>query len=90
MASPRRLAAILDEKVDEATAKVISITENLVRRDPPLNDLIDACTALFKRYGSVKSVAQELGLPPVIEKLCEAFYFLQKLVPTLVRGAHHT
>ncbi len=57
------LAAILDKKVDETTAKVLSVTENLVRRDLNNKDLIDACTALFKKYGSVKAVCQETGLP---------------------------
>lgn len=57
------LAAILDEKVDETTAKVISISENLVRRDLNRKDLIDACTALYRRYGSVQSVIDETGLP---------------------------
>ncbi|MGH9428159.1 MAG: ParB/RepB/Spo0J family partition protein, partial [Terriglobia bacterium] len=58
------LAAILDERVDETTAKVLSISENLVRRDLNSRDLVDACTALYKRYGSIKSVAEETGLPP--------------------------
>ena len=57
------LAAILEEKVDETQAKIISITENLVRRDLNSKDLIDACTALYKRYGSVKAVCDETGLP---------------------------
>lgn len=57
------LAAILDEKVDETTAKVISISENLVRRDLNRRDLIDACTALFRRYGTIQAVCDETGLP---------------------------
>jgi len=57
------LAAILDEKVDETTAKVISISENLVRRDLNRRDLIDACTALYRRYGTIKAVCEETGLP---------------------------
>jgi|SRR5579863_2467416 ParB family transcriptional regulator, chromosome partitioning protein len=57
------LAAVLDKKVDEMTAKVLSVTENLVRRDLNSKDLIDACTALFKKYGSIKAVCQETGLP---------------------------
>lgn len=57
------LAAILDRHVDETTAKVISVTENLVRRDLNSKDLIDACTALHKKYGSVKAVCEETGLP---------------------------
>src|SRR6266545_552956 len=56
-------AAILDERVDETMAKVLSVTENLVRRDLNSRDLIDACTALYKKYGSIKAVADETGLP---------------------------
>jgi len=57
------LAAILDERVDETTAKVLSISENLVRRDVNPNDYIDACTALYRKYGSIKAVVEETGLP---------------------------
>jgi ParB family transcriptional regulator, chromosome partitioning protein len=57
------LAAILDEKVDETTAKIISISENLVRRDLNRKDLIDACTALYRKYGSIQAVIDETGLP---------------------------
>jgi ParB family chromosome partitioning protein len=57
------LAAILDEKVDETTAKVLSISENLVRRDLNRTDLIDACTSLYKKYGSIQAVCDETGLP---------------------------
>lgn len=57
------LAAIIEERVDEMTAKVLSVTENLVRRDLNKRDLIDVCTALYKRYGTVKAVAEETGLP---------------------------
>lgn len=74
------LAAILDQKVDETTAKVLSITENLIRRDLNTRDLIDACTALYKRYGSVKDVAEETGLP--IGKVREYIKF-DRLIPEL-------
>src|SRR6516225_8742469 len=40
------LAAILDDKVSEADAKVLSVTENLVRRELNSKDLIDACVPL--------------------------------------------
>ena len=55
-------AAVLSERVDEITAKVLSVTENLVRRDLHSSDLIDVCTYLYKRYGSVKAVCDETGL----------------------------
>jgi ParB family chromosome partitioning protein len=57
------VAAILQERVDEVTAKAISISENIIRKDLNPNDLIDACTALYRKYGSVKAVAEEVGLP---------------------------
>jgi ParB family chromosome partitioning protein len=57
------MACILDREVDETEAKVISVTENLVRRDLNRKDLIDACTALYRKYGSIKDVADETGLP---------------------------
>lgn len=57
------MAAILDEQVDEITAKVLSVTENLVRRDLSSRDLIDVCTELYRKYGSVKDVSKETGLP---------------------------
>ena len=56
-------SAILDEKVDEITAKVLSLTENLVRKDLNQRDLIDVCTYLYKQYGTLKSVVEETGLP---------------------------
>jgi ParB family chromosome partitioning protein len=74
------LAAILDERVDETTAKVLSITENLVRRDLNQKDLIDACTSLFKKYSSVKDVAEETGLP--YDKVREYVKY-DRLVPEL-------
>jgi ParB family transcriptional regulator, chromosome partitioning protein len=55
-------ACILDKKVSESEAKLISVTENLVRRDPNNKDYIDACTWLYRKYGSIKAVAEELGL----------------------------
>ena len=57
------IKATIREKVDEITSKVISVTENLMRRDPNSADLIDACTALYRKYGTIKQVALETGLP---------------------------
>ena len=57
------LAAIIDEPVDQITAKVLSLTENLIRQDLDTKDVIDACTALYKKYGNAKAVAEATGLP---------------------------
>jgi len=66
--APTIWAAVMDERVDETTAKIISVTENLVRRDLNRKDLIDACTFLYKKYGTVKAVCDEtgFGVPPIL------------------------
>lgn len=55
-------AGVLEERLSEIEAKVLSVTENLVRSDLPRKDLIDVCTFLYKKYGSIKDVVQETGL----------------------------
>ena len=50
------------DELDDDARVAISLTENLVRRDNSQKELIDACTKLFKRYASIKMVAEETGL----------------------------
>jgi len=54
---------VLANKPDEKHALTISLTENLMRRDPSERDYIDACTQLFNTYGTIKAVVEETGLP---------------------------
>lgn len=56
-------AMVMRNRVDESTAKALSVSENLIRKDLSEKDLIDACTEFFRRYGSTEAVADELGLP---------------------------
>ena len=56
-------AAVLDEPVEEAEAKAISITENLIRRKLSGAELIDGITFLYNKYGSAKEVSDATGLP---------------------------
>ena len=59
---PTISAAVLSYRVDEITAKVISVSENLVRRDLDSSDLVDVCTYLYKHYGTMQAVCDETGL----------------------------
>ncbi|MEI8373795.1 MAG: ParB/RepB/Spo0J family partition protein [Planctomycetota bacterium] len=61
-------AIVVDRKVSQAEAKVISLTENLLREDLTQKEKIDACTSLFKTYGSFKIVAEQTGLSQVLVK----------------------
>lgn len=56
-------AAILDERVDEAQAKAISITENLIRRQLSGKELKDGILYLYNIYTSVGDVVKATGLP---------------------------
>ncbi len=56
-------AAVIDERVEEAEAKAISITENLIRRNLVGRELIDGITYLYNIYGTAKAVADTTGLP---------------------------
>ena len=73
-------AGILSEPVEEIEAKVLSVTENLVRRELNRKDLIDVCTYLYKQYGSITDVANETGLRA--QKVSEYVKY-DRLIPDL-------
>ena len=73
-------AGILSERVTEIEAKVLSVTENLIRRPLNRKDLIDVCTHLHRHYGSMKNVADETGLP--YQKVSEYVKY-DRLIPEL-------
>jgi ParB family chromosome partitioning protein len=79
-------ASVLDQNVDEATAHVLSISENLIRRDLNSKDIIDACTRLYRKYGSVKAVAEELGLPYSRVRSCVKYDRLRPGLKELVES----
>ena len=62
-------AAVLDERVDEAQAKAISITENLIRRRLTGRELKDGILYLYKIYGSVADVVEATGISR--SKICD-------------------
>ena len=73
-------AGVLNEHINEIEAKVLSVTENLVRRDLNRTDLIIVCTYLYKQYTSMRAVATETGLP--YEKVREYVKY-DRLIPEL-------
>jgi len=56
-------AMILDRPIPEVEARVISFSENLVKRDPSKSDYIDICNHLYRIYQDVKTIAEKTGLP---------------------------
>lgn len=56
-------ATVLAKPVEPGIAKAISLTENMVRQNLSTQDYIDACTDLYRKYGSIKKISETLGLP---------------------------
>lgn len=77
---PTIRALVTDAPVDDADAKALSLTENLLRTDPNRSDTIDACTDLYYKYGDVKVVAEKTGLPL---KRVREYVKTARLVPAL-------
>lgn len=74
-------ALVLDEEdLDDIDKVSISLSENLMREDNKQKELIDACTKLFKRYGSIKMIAEETGLKAT---LVSQYVKYDQLVPDL-------
>ena len=73
-------AAVMDERVGEAEAKAISITENLIRRRLTGPELKDGILFLYNRYGTVKDVARATGISE--QRVRENVYY-QRLLPEL-------
>jgi len=56
-------AQVIDKPRDPIRMKAISFSETFMRKPMVMPDLIDACLDFYHRYGSMKTVAEELGLP---------------------------
>jgi ParB/RepB/Spo0J family partition protein len=57
------MAGIIEGVLSYEEGIALSASENVVRLDMTRKDLIDLCADLHKRYGSIKDVAAETGLP---------------------------
>ena len=57
-------AYVVRENIDNYDAKMLSVIENVARRDMKYADLTDAIEFFMEKYNSTKSVAEQLGLHP--------------------------
>jgi len=56
-------AKIIPKPEDPAKAKIISLSENIIREELNYRDCADAFLSLYKKYGSISAVAEETGIP---------------------------
>jgi ParB family chromosome partitioning protein len=73
-------ATVLSGELDPDYIKAISLTENMVRKNLTNKNYIDACTALHRKFGSIKKVSEMLGLP--YYKVSQ-YVKHEQLIPTL-------
>ena len=76
-------AAVLSKRVEEAEAKAISITENLIRRKLTGKELKDGILFLYNIYGTIRDVAKATGLPSL--KVSENVKY-PRLIPVLKKA----
>jgi len=56
-------AQVIEKPRDPVRAKAISFSESFMRKPLVNTDLIDCCVEFYHKYGSMKAVSEELGLP---------------------------
>ena len=62
-------AQVLGKAIDDFEAKVLSFSENVQRRELSPRDKADACSYLLDQLGTVKAVAEHLGVSePTVRK----------------------
>lgn len=67
--------------VDLATGKLLSLSENLQRRNLPYKDTVEACEFLYDKFKKIKKIADEIG----VSTSTVAYYLSHRLVPEEVR-----
>lgn len=78
------ICGVVDKKVSLEEAKAISITENLMKRDPDSPDYRDGCIWLYKRYLSVEAVAKKTGISATKVRKYVAYDRLPKILKDAV------
>ena len=76
--------SIYDNPLTEVEAKLISLTENVVRTPMVTSDLVDACVYLYNLYGTQKAVVEKTGLSSKVISQYVKFPSLNKQVQTAV------
>lgn len=82
-------AAILDRRVEGAEAKAISITENLVRRSPSIEELIGGAAFLHNRSASMSDAVDAVDEAGEMSLGLSSLEF-RRLRTSVGHGAHKT
>lgn len=73
-------ANVLDRRLTDDEKRRISVSENITIVSPARVDYLDACTDLYRRYGSIQEVSLKLGLKPTT---VSKYVHYDQLIPPL-------
>jgi len=63
-AAKKVLQQELAKEIDPIRATIISMSENIHRRELPYRDMVEACDKLFEKYHNTNLIAEELSVSP--------------------------
>ncbi len=59
-----KIPAMVLGEIDPIRATIISMSENIHRRELPYRDMVEACDKLYERYHNINLIAEELSVSP--------------------------
>jgi len=83
---PTMPAIVMKGPVDRITALKMSIAENIHRKDPVNDDIIEACKILHDTFGNAESVSEKLGIDKKDTDEYLTFFDAPEGLKTLVRA----
>ena len=75
------IQAMILGKLDPIKSTILSLSENIHRRDLPYRDMVEACDKLYEGYHNVNLIAEELGVSPQTVQN----YLAHRLVPEPIK-----
>jgi ParB/RepB/Spo0J family partition protein len=77
----KEIPAMILGEMDSIRSTILSLSENIQRRELPYRDMVDACDILYQRYHNINVIADELGVsPPTVQH-----YLTHRLVPEPIK-----
>lgn len=77
----KEIPAMVLGKIDPIRATIMSMSENIHRKELPYRDMVEACDKLYERYHNINLIAEELGVSPETVQT----YLAHRLVPEPIK-----
>ena len=81
----KKVPAMIMGHLETSESKVLSLIDNIQRRDLSYLDLRDAIEALYMKYGSTKAIADELGISETTVQNCLPLSFAPEPIKGMIK-----